>query len=390
MPLKVGDKINKYTVTKTVNEGSMANSYFVKDGSFTYFMKEYTDPRESDPIFPSFFENQRILIEILNSMGSVTEKFIGHFVEGGNYYQVKDKLSGIDLEKWLGLNGDFDKRKTVSLLLCGIVKNLHSYKIVHQDLKPAQIMLVDDEIGKKTKLGYRLILSDFDWSIYNGNCLKQVGTIMYKSPECYNLQLPTEKSDIFTVGIIIFELLTGINPYNHGNEALDEEIKTRVLSNNVCKSPKELNPDITEELNNIILKALEVKPENRPTLEELQNALFDRKDRFSKFTLSSSVKNMIVYQSREFGRKEVKDFFADLTDSDGNPLYKYCDDTNPMLYFEKTSDNNYFVYAKEGTKNYFLLNAERITSKKIQLNKGDKLTLYGSSKSKAVADFEIK
>lgn len=389
MPLKVGEKAKRYTVTKIINEGAMANSYFVKDGSVTYFMKEYTDPRETDPIFQPFLENQNLMCDTLNSMGSVTEKFIDHFVENGNYFQVKEKLEGINLEKWLFENGDFEKRKIISLLLCGILKNLHSYKIIHQDLKPAQFMLVNDEIGRKTKLGYRLILSDFDWSIPNGNIIKIVGTIMYKSPECYNLQTPNEKSDIFTLGIIIFELLTGINPYNHGNEALDDEIKARVLSKKILKSPKELNSDITDELNNILIQTLEVKPENRPSLEELQNALFDRKDRFSQFKLVSSGKTMIVYNSREFGRKEVKDFYSDLADGDGNPLFKYCDDGTPMLYFQKNSTNNYFVYAQEGTKNYFVLNGERITSKKIQINKGDKLTLFGTSKSKAVADFEI-
>lgn len=390
MVLKAGDKVNRYTVTKFINEGSMANSYFVKDGSETYFMKEYTDPRETDPIFQSFLKNQNEMCDILNSMGSVTEKFIEHFVNNGNYFQVKEILEGINLEKWLFENGDFEKRKTVSLLLCGIVKNLHSYNIVHQDLKPAQFMLVNDDIGRKTKLGYRLILSDFDWSIPNGKLIKTVGTTMYKSPEHYNLQNPNEKSDVFTLGVIIFELLTGINPYNHGDEALDEQIKERVLNKRINKMPKELNSDISDELNNMLLRTLEVKPENRPSLEELQNVLLERKDRFAQFSLISSGKSMIVYSSKEFGRKEVKDFYSDLYDGDGNPIYKYCDDTKPMLYFEKNTSNNYFVYAREGTKNYFLLNAERITSKKIQLNKGDKLTLYSSSKSKAIADFEIK
>jgi len=389
MLLQNGNKVGKYIIIEFVNQGNMANSYFVKLGSEKYFLKEYSDPRESDPIFPRFFENQSLLIEKLNSMGSVTEKFIDHFVERGNYYQVKQKLSGVDLEKWLFENGDFEKRKTISLLLCGIVKNLHSYNIVHQDLKPAQVMLVNDDIGKRTKLGYRIILSDFDWSIPNGNMVKLVGTPMYKSPEYYNEQIPTEKSDIFTLGIIIIELLTGRNPYNFGDEPLDIEIRHRVLNKKIFKAPKELNSEISVELNNILLRTLEVNPYNRPTLDELQNALFDRKDKFSQFAIFNSGKSMIIYQSKEFGRKEIKDFF-NFNDSDGNMIHKYCDETKPMLYFEKRNDNTFYVYASEGTKNYFLLNGKRITTTKVQLNKGDKLSLYSSAKTKTISDFEIK
>jgi eukaryotic-like serine/threonine-protein kinase len=309
LPLIIGDKIGRYTITKLINEG-MANSYFVKANSSTYFLKEYSDPRVSDPLFAKFFDNQRILIELLNSMGSVSEKFIDHFVENGNYYQIKVKLPGINLNKWLLDNSDFNKRKMMSLLLCGVVKYLHSFKIVHQDLKPDQVMLVDDIIGKKTKLGYRIVLSDFDWSIPNRVSVKIVGTALYKSPEHYLGIQPIEKSDIFTVGIMIFELLTGQNPYYFGTAETEKVIKERVLNKKIFKSPIELNPEISNELNTLLLETLEVKPENRPSIEDLQLALSDRKDTFSQFMLKSAGKSIIIYQSKEFDRKTIKDFLV--------------------------------------------------------------------------------
>jgi hypothetical protein len=60
-----------------------------------------------------------------------------------------------------------------------------------------------------------------------------------------------------------------------------------------------------------------------------------------------------------------------------------------MLFFEKAPEKMFYVYASEGTKNYFLLNDERITTAKIQLNKGDKLVLFSSSKSRAITEFEV-
>ena len=396
MPLKIGDSVNGYKIKSMINSGSMANSFFVDSSSNQYFMKEYTDPRETHPLFRKFFDNQAILIERLNNMGSITEKFIEHFVEDGVYYQVKEKLKGIDLQKYLE-SREYSDRKQVSIVFCGILRNLHRNKIVHQDLKPPQIMLVDDEIGKKTKLGYRLILSDFDWSIPDGKVVQNVGTAYYMSPEHYNNTKPTEQSDIFTAGVMIYELLTGRNPYDFDDCADDKILKDRVLNKKIFSEPKKINKEIDDEVNSIIIKCLEPSPSKRPSLIEIQNTLIGKfgsvpvtDASLNKITLISGPTSYTIASNKEIDRSLLKTFFKDITDESGNPVYKYCEKDKFMLIFSKSSDGGFEISAPNTTKNYFMLNDQKIDSKRLKVKKGDKLNLFSVSQSKIIATFDIQ
>lgn len=397
MPLKIGDSVNDYKVTSIINFGGMANSYFANKSYSQYFLKEYTDPKESDPVFKKFYDNQSILIERLNKMGSIAEKFVDHFVDEGIYYQVKEKLEGIDLVEYLTTHNDYAERLQLSIVFCGILRNLHSNKIVHQDLKPAQVMLVDDEIGKKTKLGYRLILADFDWSIPDGKVVKNVGTISYKSPEHYNNKTPTEKSDIFTAGIMIYEFLTGQNPYDFDDFLDDNILSERVLKKKIFAEPQKLNTDINEEINNIILDCLEPNPSKRPDLEKIQDTLIGREklksivtSGLSKIVLKSGSSSYVISSNKEIDRALLKTFFKDITDDKGNPIYKYCDEEKPMLFFTQEDGGEFYVAGSEDTKNYFLLNDKRIKSEKLKINRGDTLKLYSTNESKIVGSLSIE
>lgn len=396
MALKVGDSINGYKIKSVINPGNMATSYFVDSSSKQYFMKEYIDPRETHPLFTKFYDNQAILIDRLNKMGSITEKFIEHFVEEGVYYQVKEKLNGIDLQKYLTIR-EYSERKQISIVFCGILRNLHNNKIVHQDLKPAQVMLIDDEIGKKTKLGNRMILSDFDWSIPDGKVVQNVGTIYYMSPEHYNNKKPIEQSDIFTAGVMIYEFLTGRNPYDFDDYADDKILKDRVLNKKVFADPKKLNNEINDEVNKVILSCLDPNPSKRPALSEIQDVLIGKSKLestasagLSKIVIKSGAYSYSITSNKEIDRNLLKTFFKDITDGKGNPIYKYCEKDKPMLLFSKESDGSFVISSPNSTKNYFTLNDQKIDSKKIKIKKGDKLNLFSTGESKIIALFEIQ
>jgi serine/threonine protein kinase len=398
---KIGDVINGYEISVEKNVGGFCNSYFVKNGAEEYFLKEYGEPKQTDPLFEGFFNNQEIIIKRLNEMGSITEKFVDRFIDNGCYYQVKELLRGISLREYLDTHGEYADRKQLSIILCGVLRSLHSKNIVHQDLKPEQVMLVDDELGRKTKLGYRIILSDFDWSIPDGNIVQAVGTPFYKSPEHYKNQVPNVKSDIFTLGIMIYELLTGRNPYNLDDEPSDEDLCKRVLSGKIYSEPRKINDEIDEEINKILLRCLEVNPEKRPTIEEIQGAIVGTAPAatssstkpagvsLSKFTLQSGSSKLIIYQDRDLDRMGMKIFFKDLMDKTGDPLYKYFDSDKPMLLFKKDGGGGFTVCSPNKTKNYFLLNDTRIEEEKLGIKMGDKLNLYSTSLSKIVGSFEI-
>ncbi len=417
--LKVGDKIGKYHVTKEINMGGFCNSYFVSDAEGSYFLKEYGDPRESDPLFKAFFDNQCIIIERLNKMASIAEKYVDHFIENGTYYQVKVKLTGMDLDTYLSTPREYEILKELCIIICGVIKNLHSQRIVHQDLKPAQIMLVNDEFGKKTKLGYRIVLSDFDWSIPDGKVVQIVGTMMYKSPEHYKNVKPLFESDNFTLGIMIYQLFTGRNPFDFDDIAGEDEIKKRVLKGKIFSPPKKINNEIPDEVNDLIIRCLYSDLHKRPTIDEIQSALLGITSKtdgtpsasvkspgtspaktaelkpkasssLAKFSIESAGHNMIIYSEKEIGRQDFKLFFSDITDKSGNPVHKYCDETQSMLKFTRDIEGNYCISAPNNTKNYFLLNSIRIGKENIKLKLGDKLELFSTSKSEVVGSFLIQ
>ena len=386
---KINVEINGYKLTKEISITENCFSFFVEKDGIKYFMKEYRNPTVSDPIFKKFYDNQKVIIDRLNAMGSLTEKYIEHFIDSGIYFQVKELLPGINLMEYLETHSNFEERLQISIILCGMLKNLHSQNIVHQDLKPHQVMLVDDVIGKKTKIGFRMILSDFDWAIPDGNLVRLVGTPYYKSPEHYQNKKPLFQSDIFTTGIMIYELLTGTSPYDFDDAALDEIICERTLKKKIYKKPIELNDEISPEVNDIILKCLEPKIENRPSLDEIQDVLLGDKKEKSQFALKLKDLKYIIFSNKEFGRNELKTFFKEIMDDEGNPIYKYCDSDKSMLSFTKESDGKYKVSAPYDTKNYFLLNEKKIDKEPLDIIFGDILQLYSTTKSKIVASFEI-
>ena len=98
----------------------------------------------------------------------------------------------------------------------------------------------------------------------------------------------------------------------------------------------------------------------------------------------------IVYKSQEFGRTELKSFFGEVRDSEGNPIYKYCDANKPMLIFSINDDEGVTVKCNAGTKNYFLLNGIRITEIESVVRKKDMLVLFSQAKSTELARFLIE
>jgi len=383
-----GDSVKSYIISRVINRGAFCDSFFVRgtDGA-EYFMKEYNDPTEMSPEFRRFFSNQEIIMERLNKMGSITEKFITHFIFDKHYFQVKRKIKGVDLEEWLQENGDYARRLQLGVILTGVIRQLHDADIVHQDLKPAQVMLSDDELGAKTRLGFRVMLSDFDWSIPGGKLAKLVTSPGYSSPEHIQNVTPGKESDIFTLGLILCEILTGCNPYVDDTGMIPDDFSNRVMKKAMFHQPKHYNSEISDEINAMILSCLEPDKKKRPKAEQIQNILLGNRS-LSRFTLFNPGGSYIFYENRDFGRADFKKFFGSLTDDKGNSIHLYCDEDKPMLRF--VLKNGFFISAPGETKNYFMINGLRLGTSPVELHLNDRLELCSSAQSKPVALFEIK
>jgi len=437
--------IQNYKISKLISEGSYCDSYFALDhDNKEFFLKEYKDPQVSSNDFQSFYQNQDIMISKLNEMGSVTETIIEHFVFKELYYQVKVKLKGINLFDWFNDEPSLDDIYQLGIVLCGVIKNLHLNNIVHQDLKPEQIMMVDDKSGKASKLGYRVVLSDFDWSIPDGKMIQLTGTPRYMSPEHYKGDTPNEKSDIYTLGLILFEILTEKSPFafDDVDGVSKEALADRTLNEKFCGTVKEQNPQIPDSLSNIIMQCLKVDSKKRPDIDEIQSELITAsKNNSSNTTTTASPspikptasaapspikpsdpkptapvspkipdpvktpspsptineliieangESYLIFNKHELDRSIFKKFFSSvIADDKGNPAYRYMETDKPMLIIEK-DEKGFSIHCLQNTKNHFLLNNQKIEISKIPIKNGDILELFSVANGKSIATFNIK
>ena len=111
--------------------------------------------------YEDFKKNQRAMIPLLKALGNKVETIIEDFEVDGRYYQVKEYIAGaMNLRKWLESNGNYDERLDVAIQFCEIMKAVHEKGIIHQDLKPEQVMTIRDS---SRKAGIRLMAVSYVW-----------------------------------------------------------------------------------------------------------------------------------------------------------------------------------------------------------------------------------
>ncbi len=243
--LKVGDAIRGYHVTKVFGPGAMAISYAAQAaGGTKIFLKQYKSPAPTVVWYSAFVDYQQELAARVRNgkAGQYAVRLVDAFEEvwGGRcYFQAYEFVEhGGDLQQMLDAERETHQRTGVSplrdsavwarhvtwakVLMAGIA-GLHESKIVHADLKPPNVYLIrDPSIGS----GYQLKLIDMDFSVladhrapwhgYQG----YVGSDNYRSPEHLTRgATPGLPSDIFTCGLMLYELLAGVHPYWREDQA---------------------------------------------------------------------------------------------------------------------------------------------------------------------------
>lgn len=272
---KPGDKVGKYEIVKLIRDGNFATAYEAKDGSKKVFLKVYSDPTSILPEYDLFVKQQEHVSNILNKLvytEKVYELFELEFSGFKWHCQAKEFMTGIDLDKFLKKSPNYETRKVIALVLLFALNEIHKNELVHTDLKPDQIFMKED---KDLKYGYVAVFCDFDFCKVPGKYdpIYKVTTPFYSSPEFLRGEDVSYEADIFTMGIIIYKVLTGQEPY-----PVDEEnsYKEAVFKFKV-KPPHEHNPLIDTNTSALILKMLDPNKENRPKLMDVHQSLSGKK-----------------------------------------------------------------------------------------------------------------
>ena len=182
------------------------------------------------------------------------------------FFIVMDLVEGKSLNEYIG---SVEENKCVEIIesVLDTISSVHSQGVIHRDLKPANIMVNLD--GTPIILDFGLAkLIDYSSITQTG---ERVGTFYYMSPEqVTDSKNIDNRSDYFSIGVIFYQLLTGLLPYDAANlPALIDQIK-----NQYPKNPSELNSSISNHIENVILKLLEKNPYQRyQSVDDIKNAL---------------------------------------------------------------------------------------------------------------------
>ncbi|CAG8573424.1 1104_t:CDS:2, partial [Funneliformis mosseae] len=251
--------ISSYELIKEIGSGHYGKALLVRDKNSQreFVLKEI--PLE-------IYENHDILKNEHLIHSSLNNKFIvkyyGFMVTEDFVYIILEYAQRGDLLDHVLNHGAFDEvttAKIISQLVCGI-NYMHQLNIVHRDIKPENILLFDDGLVKICDFGLCGILPKDNKKLKGAG----VGTLVYRSPELV-LSLPhNEKTDIWSIGVLAYILLTNESPFEDNEEF---EITNRILKADYTL----LDDNFSPEAQDFIYSCIQVNPMHRPSTQELLN-----------------------------------------------------------------------------------------------------------------------
>lgn len=260
---------NRYTLTERVGLGGMAEVYRAQDNVLgrTVAVKVMLPQYAADPTFTKRFRQEAASAANLQSPYIVSIYDWG--LDGETYYIVMEFLRGTDLKTAINERGAINQRKAAEIgsQIAQALSVAHEGGVIHRDIKPQNIMIQPDGNIK---------VMDFGIARAGDAGLSQTATVLgtahYVSPEQAQGKELTGASDIYSLGVVLYEATTGKLPFD-GQDAVSVAVKQ---VNELPAPPSTINPNIDPGLEAIIMKALEKDPNKRfKDASEMRHVLND-------------------------------------------------------------------------------------------------------------------
>lgn len=274
----VGKKLDgRYEIRELIGIGGMANVYRCYDTvddrevAIKILKDEYLNNEE----FIRRFKNESKAIAVLShpNIVKVYDVSFGDMIQ----YIVMEYIDGITLKEYINQQGTLSWKETVHLItqILMALSHAHSKGVVHRDIKPQNMMLLSDGTIKVTDFG----IARFSNSTRTMT-EQAIGSVHYIAPEQAKGDITDGKTDIYSIGVMMYEMLTGKLPFDGDNAVSVALMHLQVIP----EAPRTLNPSIPEGIEEITLKAMQKQPMDR--YQSAQDMLTD----IERFKMNPSVR----------------------------------------------------------------------------------------------------
>lgn len=265
---------NRFEIISKTGVGGMATVYVAKDKVLNrdVAVKVLKDEFTTDEEFVKRFNSEALSAASLTHPNIVSIYDVGN--EDGIYYIVMELVRGKTLKQIITEEGALPWKWSVNIAMqiASALETAHKNNIVHRDIKPHNIIITEDGVAKVTDFGIAKAVSNSTITAFGTT----IGSVHYFSPEQAKGGYTDAKSDIYSLGVVMYEMLTGKVPF-------DADTSVSVALKHMQEQPippMEINENIPKAVNDIILKAMEKEPMARyqtatAMLKDLAKALKD-------------------------------------------------------------------------------------------------------------------
>lgn len=325
---------NRYEIIEKIGNGGMATVYKAKCHVLNRYVavKVLRDEFTTDEEFIKRFAIEAQSAASLAHPNIVSIYDVGN--EGSLYYIVMELIKGKTLKEIINEDGPLPWKWSVNIAIqiASALETAHKNNIIHRDIKPHNIIITEDGIAKVTDFGIAKAVSNSTITAFGTT----IGSVHYFSPEHARGGYTDAKSDLYSLGVVMYEMLTGKVPFDADTPV---SIALKHMQEEAVE-PIELNPDIPEAVNKIIIKAMKKDTNLRyqsatQMLRDLSKALKDPNGNFVAIQDENdfATQKIPIYNNIDENKEKSADLKRKSDNKKDNKFKKFIKEHKKLSYF---------------------------------------------------------